>query len=293
MSYQKHLWVSKEIITSKNLNHLEDGVYQEEQRAILAEQNLTQSVGSETLRAESAESALSTRVGATENAITTLNGNDQVVGSVDYKIAQATTDIGGYKVVMDHTAVSNPSNKYIYLEPDNSATGTDKFSEWVWTDYDNPGTFSWKCTGEVSLDLSGYVQKTDYATTSVAGVVKPDGTTITVNNGVISSNAIGGVSSFNGRTGAVNPANGDYSYSQISDTPTLGSAAALDVPTSGNASSSQVVKGDDSRLSNARTPTSHTHTKSQITDFPTIPGGVKIGTTRANATDTTLYFIRS
>lgn len=30
-------------------------------------------------------------------------------------------------------------------------------------------------------------------------------------------------------------------------------------------------QGNDSRLSDARTPTSHTHTKSQITDFPTIP----------------------
>lgn len=29
-----------------------------------------------------------------------------------------------------------------------------------------------------------------------------------------------------------------------------------------------VTQGNDSRLSNARTPTAHTHTKSQITDFP-------------------------
>lgn len=32
-----------------------------------------------------------------------------------------------------------------------------------------------------------------------------------------------------------------------------------------------ICQGNDSRLSDARTPTSHTHTKSQITDFPTIP----------------------
>ena len=50
----------------------------------------------------------------------------------------------------------------------------------------------------------------------------------------------------------------------------LGSAAYKDVPTSGNASSSQVVMGNDSRLTDSRTPTSHTHTKSQITDFPTL-----------------------
>ena len=56
----------------------------------------------------------------------------------------------------------------------------------------------------------------------------------------------------------------------IKNKPTLGTAAAKDVPTSGNASASQVVMGNDTRLSDARTPTSHTHTKSQITDFPTL-----------------------
>ena len=40
-----------------------------------------------------------------------------------------------------------------------------------------------------------------------------------------------------------------HTKSQITDFPTLGTAAALDVPVSGNASSSQVVKGNDTRLS--------------------------------------------
>ena len=51
----------------------------------------------------------------------------------------------------------------------------------------------------------------------------------------------------------------------------LGTASKKDVPASGNATSSQVVMGNDTRLSDARTPVSHTHTKSEITDFPTIP----------------------
>lgn len=46
----------------------------------------------------------------------------------------------------------------------------------------------------------------------------------------------------------------------------LGSAAALDVASSGDAASDEVVKGDDSRLSNSRTPTAHTHTLSEISD---------------------------
>ena len=59
-------------------------------------------------------------------------------------------------------------------------------------------------------------------------------------------------------------------YSDLSGTPTLGTAAAKDVPTTGNASTTQVVMGDDSRLTDSRTPTSHTHTKSEITDFPSL-----------------------
>lgn len=49
----------------------------------------------------------------------------------------------------------------------------------------------------------------------------------------------------------------------------LGTASTYDVPESGNAGTSQVVKGDDSRLYDARTPLSHTHSKADITDFPT------------------------
>ena len=57
---------------------------------------------------------------------------------------------------------------------------------------------------------------------------------------------------------------GTQTLSTISD---AGTAAGLDVPTAGNAGASEVVKGNDTRLTNARTPTSHTHTASQISDF--------------------------
>lgn len=46
----------------------------------------------------------------------------------------------------------------------------------------------------------------------------------------------------------------------------LGTAAHLDVPVSGNASTTQVVKGDDTRLTNSRTPTAHTHVSTEIVD---------------------------
>ena len=52
------------------------------------------------------------------------------------------------------------------------------------------------------------------------------------------------------------------------NTADLGSAAYLNVPSTGNASSSQIVLGNDSRLSDARTPLAHTHNVNEISDFP-------------------------
>ncbi len=47
------------------------------------------------------------------------------------------------------------------------------------------------------------------------------------------------------------------SYADLTSTPALGTAAALNVPASGNAISGQVVTGSDSRLADARTPSAH------------------------------------
>lgn len=55
----------------------------------------------------------------------------------------------------------------------------------------------------------------------------------------------------------------------IKNKPTLGTAALKDVPVSGDASTTQVVTGDDSRLTDARTPVSHTHTLNDVTDAGT------------------------
>lgn len=70
----------------------------------------------------------------------------------------------------------------------------------------------------------------------------------------------------------------------VADIPALGTAATLDVPASGDATSGQVVKGSDTRLTDSRTPTTHTHTKSQVTDLGTIGTAAAL----ASDTDTTL-----
>ena len=50
----------------------------------------------------------------------------------------------------------------------------------------------------------------------------------------------------------------------------LGTAAYKNVAVSGDAAATEVVMGNDTRLTDSRTPTAHTHTKSEITDFPTL-----------------------
>lgn len=57
----------------------------------------------------------------------------------------------------------------------------------------------------------------------------------------------------------------------------LGTAAPLDVPASGDAAAGEVVKGSDTRLSNARAPTAHTHAWSGITGTPATLAGYGIG----------------
>ncbi len=59
----------------------------------------------------------------------------------------------------------------------------------------------------------------------------------------------------------------------------VGTAAAKNVPTSGNASTTEVVMGNDTRLSDSRTPTAHSHSAADINAVSTL--GAKV---RANAT---------
>jgi hypothetical protein len=53
----------------------------------------------------------------------------------------------------------------------------------------------------------------------------------------------------------------------------LGTAATKDVATTGNAGAAQVVKGDDTRLSDARTPTTHSHAQADVTGLATSLAG--------------------
>ena len=62
-------------------------------------------------------------------------------------------------------------------------------------------------------------------------------------------------------------------YNDLTNKPWLGTAAALNVPSTGNAALDEVVKGNDSRLSDDRTPLAHTHTIAHTTGLQTALDG--------------------
>lgn len=78
-------------------------------------------------------------------------------------------------------------------------------------------------------------------------------------------------------------------YADLTGKPTLGTASALNVAASGDATAGEVVKGNDTRLSDARTPTAHNQALSTITQSGATTGQVPTwnGTDWAPATPTT------
>lgn len=88
----------------------------------------------------------------------------------------------------------------------------------------------------------------------------------------VTVDALGHVSATESVQGSDLPSH-EHTVSDITDFPTLGTASSYDVPESGNAGNDEVVLGNDSRLTDARTPTAHEHTISDITDFGTYADG--------------------
>ena len=124
-------------------------------------------------------------------------------------------------------------------------------------------------TGEVIADE---VQTGDLVVTGEArftNTINGDisGNAATVNNHSVNtdvpSNAVFTDTTYSFGSGSANgtikyKSSSDSGYTDVAVTG-LGSAAYKDVPTSGNAGATQVVKGDDTRLTDSRTPTSHSH----------------------------------
>ena len=76
-------------------------------------------------------------------------------------------------------------------------------------------------------------------------------------------------------------------YADLTGRPTLGTAAALNIPATGNAAAGEVVKGNDSRMTDARAPTAHTHPSTDINDS-TVAGRALLTAADATAQRTAL-----
>lgn len=59
MNYEPHTWINREIITDEKMNHIEEGIYNEEERATDSEDYINQRIDDEIERATNAESTLS------------------------------------------------------------------------------------------------------------------------------------------------------------------------------------------------------------------------------------------
>jgi len=125
----------------------------------------------------------------------------------------------------------------------------------VLNDYDANTTYTAMSSNELTTGTATTLRtvRADYLKTGVNSLIDTKINALDV-TGASNIGAGKTISAWSETNGKVSLTTQDISItkSQVSDFPTLGSAASKDVPTSGNASSSQVVKGDDTRLTDAR-----------------------------------------
>lgn len=100
--------------------------------------------------------ALESDLEALEDRVDALHG---------FEIVFLTT--GEYDPETGIPTILGPQEGTLYLVPSGQAS-PDVWTEWLWTGE------AWEKFGSASIDLSNYVQKTDYATTLTAGVIKAE-----------------------------------------------------------------------------------------------------------------------
>lgn len=147
-----------------------------------------------------------------------------------------------YEIYPSISSVTDPQSNVLYLIGP-TGSGADKYDEYVYSNN------NWVKIGDTSINLSNYITTSDLNTALSTYTTTSDLNTLLTNYQTKID------------------ANNKLDYSLIDNMPILGTAAALDVSATGDAAITEVVKGDDTRLTDARTPTSHTHTSSEITDL--------------------------
>lgn len=119
-------------------------------------------------------------------------------------------EFGGFATAnsgVNHPDVQNPSTKLIYLVKDSNVTGTDKYSEWIYTSAEQ--TTAWECIGETSLelDLTPYLTKEEAIAT-----YQPIGNYVTSSTSTISANETYGLTNDGNTIKWVKLVNNDTTY---------------------------------------------------------------------------------
>ena len=125
------------------------------------------------------DTALKNRVTVTENAITTLNGNSSVNGSVDKKIADAIAGITQIDFKIVSSLPSTGIKGTIYLIRGTGTEATQQYDEYIWVDG------KWEKLGKstIEVDLSDIYSKSEV---NALVSVKNDKITIATNTATLS-----------------------------------------------------------------------------------------------------------
>ena len=123
------------------------------------------------------EDTLQLDLAPTEDSAKYLNSGS-IFTALAAKLAEAKSytdaqiaNFGGFEFADSLEDITNPNTKTIYLVKDFTATGNDKYREYVYKV--ESGTGSFEQIGDTSITLSP-------ATVAALGLVKPDGTSITI-----------------------------------------------------------------------------------------------------------------
>jgi len=166
-----------------------------------------------------------------------------------------------------------------------------------------------QASGYASLDSGGKVPTAQLPTTVLADGDKGDvtvsssGTVFTIDSGAVTYAKIQATTATDKLLGRSSPNGGtveeiactaagralldDATASDQRTTLGLGTAAVLNVPSVGDAAVTEVVKGTDTRLTNSRTPTAHTHAEADVTGLVS-DLAAKVPTTRSVLTTSPL-----
>ena len=181
--------------------------------------------------------------------------------------------------VVDALPTTDISTTTVYLLRTSETETGNLYTEYIYAEV-STGTYQWEELGTQTIDLSDYVTTEDlnttlagYVTTTALATELAKYTDTTTLSGLLNNkvdkvtgkglstndytddekNKLAGVAS-----GAEANVQSDWNETDnssdafIKNKPTLGTAAAKDVPVSGNASTTQVVMGNDTRLTDAR-----------------------------------------